>query len=452
MTLWDPRRSLPKGAGYQALAEAIDRAVREGQLVAGARMPTQREMARLTGLNLTTVGRAYALASKKGLLSTEIGRGTFVRTMKMPDMLHWPKGAPVNGIDFSTNLPGATAGLEELNQATASLHDESVRRLLAYHSAWGVPEHRATSALWLQDLGVSVSPEQILVVSGAMHAMALCLMAICQPGDRVLVEELTSPGILSLCDALGLRVEGVPIDEYGMTVAGLDAALEEGMAKAIVLVPNLQNPTLAIMPEQRRDAIAETVKKRRLFIIENDVYGPLLENRPRTVFSYAPNWTCYVTSLSKAAAPGLRMGWLVPPPSLLRTARDRLQVTNGTTSPLLSHIASTWIANGTAERLTQRQRTEASHRQDIALKILDGLNFASHPAALHIWLTLPEPWRSEEFAAYAQERDIALLPSEAFTVSRGYRRKVVRISLCNGNIKELETGLLKLRAILDGRI
>ncbi|EKF17697.1 PLP-dependent aminotransferase family protein [Nitratireductor pacificus] len=452
MSTWLPDLDNRKGARYVALADEIGKAIRDGRLSAGARLPTQRELARTTGLNLTTVNRGYALATRRGLLSSEVGRGTFVRTVGIPSMIHWPRGADFSGIDLSANLPSASGTVDDIAWAISSFGADSASRLLGYQPAHGLAEHRAAAADWLGQLGMAAPPEQVLTVSGAMHGMSLSLMAICQPGDRVLVEELTSPGIIALCSALGLNVAQVPLDAEGVTPRGLERALDAGAAKALIVVPNLQNPTLSIMPTERRLAIAEVLKRRRVLAVENDVYGPLAFDRPAPLATLAPGLVCYVTSLSKSAAPGMRIGWLVPPPSLLRRTIDRLQATNGYTSPVLMEIAASWIRSGRANDMVRMQREKARQRQALAMRVLQGLSVTTQPTALHIWLELPEPWRAEELVAYAGERDVAVMPSEAFTTSRRQQRAAIRISLCNGSMADLENGLKKLRAILDGHL
>ncbi|MEQ8395335.1 PLP-dependent aminotransferase family protein [Thalassobaculum sp.] len=452
--MWKPDLAARKGSRYAALADEIAEAIKTGRLTPGTRLPTQRVLARAVGLNLTTVNRGYSLAVKRGLISAEVGRGTFVRTQPVPSPVHWPKGAQFAGLDLSTNLPGTAAGPADLEQVFAGLRDDVAVGLLGYRTAEGCPEQRAAGAEWLDHLGVTVTRDHLLIVSGAMHGILISLLTICQPGDRVLVEELASPGVIGLCNALGLTIDVVPLDSDGVTPDGLERALEAGAAKALIVVPNLQNPTLAVMPAGRRAEIAAILKRRRLFAIENDVYGPLLPDADRLppLVTLAPAWVCYVTSLSKAAAPGLRVGWLLPPASLHRRALDRLQVTSGMTSPILGHIAAQWIASGRARSMAARLREEARRRQAVASKVLDGLSGMGHPSALHVWLKLPEPWRSEEFAAYAEQHGVAVLSSDSFTPSHGTNRRAVRISLTNGSIDDLARGLTTLRSMLDGRL
>jgi DNA-binding transcriptional MocR family regulator len=450
--MWTPDLTRRTGPRYAALAEAIAEAVRAGRLQAGARLPTQRALAHALGLNLTTVTRAYALATEMGVVTGEVGRGTYVRTL--PDMgrVPWPAGGTSSVVDMGSNFPSQTAGAAELTKALASLKGALASDLLRYQTSEGRPDHRAAGTAWLDHLGLTVAADRLIVTSGTIHGVFICLLALCRPGDRVLVEELTSPAVIGACNTLNLRLEGVSIDEDGMLPEALGQALGRGPARAVILVPSLQNPTLALMPASRREVIAKVLRRRSVTAIEDDAYGALLtsEERPAPLASFAPDRVCYVTSLSKAVAPGLRVGWLSTPPSIRHSALDALRVSTWMTSPFAAHVAARWIEDGTALALAAQQRAEAARRQELALSVLGEFTMRTHPGALHVWLKLPEPWRSEEFTAYAAQHGAGVLSSEATAADSGVCPSAVRVSLCNDEFARLKVGLRILSDILCG--
>jgi DNA-binding transcriptional MocR family regulator len=270
----------------------------------------------------------------------------------------------------------------------------------------------------------------------------------------VLVEEFTSPAVIGACNTLHLRHEGVAMDEEGILPDALDGALGRGPARAVILAPSLQNPTLAVMLAGRREAIAKVLRRRSVTAIEDDAYGALLtpEERPPPLASLAPDRVCYVTSLSKAVAPGLRVGWLSTPPAIRRSALDALRVSTWMTSPFAAHVAARWVEDGTALALAARQRAECERRQDLAAAILGEFPMRAHPGAPHVWLKLPEPWRAEEFTAYAARHGAGVLSSEATAVDSGVRPSAVRVSLCNDDFARLKVGLGILSDILCGSV
>jgi DNA-binding transcriptional MocR family regulator len=453
--MWIPDLTGRGGPRYAAIADAIVQAVRAGVLAAGERLPAQREVARQLGVNLTTVTRAYALAAEMGVVSGEIGRGTYVRLLPDSGRMPWPSEGERDAVDLSSNFPYPAAGAEELAQALDDLRGgRRAADLLRYQPAGASPSHLAAGRAWLAALGMDVPADSLLLTSGAIHAVFLCLLALTRPGDRILVEELTSPALIGACNALGLRAEGLTLDAEGIRPAALDAALRREKARAVVLVANLQNPTLSVMSADRRRDIAEVVRRHQSMIIEDDAYGALLpaEQRPPPVATFAPERSCYATSLSKAVAPGLRIGFLKTPPALRGAVQSALRINTWMISPLLGHIASRWITDGTAANLAVRQRAAAGHRQQLAAEALRGFDLRGHPCALHVWLRLPEPWRADEFTAYLQERGVTVLSSGLMVVDTGLRPAAIRVSLCNVESEDrLRHGLTMVADVLNGR-
>ena len=451
--MWVPYLTDRPGARYAALAEAIAEGARSGELPPGTRLPPQRALAAALGVNLTTVTRAYALAAEMGVVSGEVGRGTFIRLLPDAGRMPWPAGSQ-GAIDLCSNFPPPTAGAVELAQALGSLKGSAASDLLRYQPGGAHPAHLAAGAAWLAKLGVEAPAERLLMTSGAVHGVFLSLLALCRPGDRVLTEELASPAVIGACNSLGLRAEGLAMDQDGVRPDALKQALGRGGARALVLVPNLQNPTLAIMSTMRRFELVEVLRNRETMIVEDDAYGALLStaDRPPPLAALAPDRTCYATSLSKAVAPGLRVGFLAVPPPLRAATLGALRVSTWMTSPLLGHVATRWIKDGTAERLAARQREAARHRQELARRILGPFAGRGHPGALHIWLRLPEPWRAEEFAAYVQERGVTVLPAGSMAVETGLRPAAVRVSLCNESEERVVAGLEVLSGVLAGRL
>lgn len=451
--MWTPDISGRRGPRYAVLADAIAEAARDGRLPPGTRLPPQRTLARLLGLNPTTVTRAYTLAAEMGVVTGEVGRGTYVRLLPDAGRVPWPGGGSAGTIDLANNFPLPAAGPAELERAFAALRGPAAADLLRYQPGGAHPAHLAAGAAWLAGLGLEVPAERLLLTAGAIHGVFLCLLALCRPGDRVLLEELASPALIGICNTLGLRSEGLAMDGDGVLPDALEAALGRGAARAAVLVPTLQNPTLAVMPPGRRADIVRVLRRHRVMAVEDDAYGALLPpgERPPPLAALAPEQVCYVTSLSKAVAPGLRVGFAAVPPALAAAALSALRVTTWMGSPLPGQVAARWIADGTAERLAARQREAAAARQDLARRLLPGAAFRAHPGALHLWLRLPEPWRAEEFAAHLRARGVEVLPAGAMAVEAGLRPAAVRVSLCNEPEERLARGLELVAGALAGR-
>jgi DNA-binding transcriptional MocR family regulator len=452
MTIWAPDLRTRQGPRYLAVADALADDVATGRLRPGARLPTHRDLADRLGVTVGTVSRAYAEAARRGLTSGEVGRGTFVR----PAAAEPTAGAAGDArglIDLTANLPPVTGEEERgggLARALESLARRSdLGRLLGYAPDGGAPEHRAAGAAWMRRAGPAARPEDVLVTSGSQHALTAALATLLRPGDLLLTEALTYAGIKALAGLLHLRVQGVALDQHGLRPDALAEACG-GAAKALYLVPNLQNPTTALMPEGRRREIAAVARAHGLTVVEDDPHGPLLEDPPPPLAAFAPERTCYVTGTSKVLAPGLRIGFLRAPAPLVPRLAAAIRATTWMAAPLMAEIAARWIRDGTAERILKRKRQEAAARQRLAAAALARFSFQSHPAAYHFWLHLPEPWRSETFTDAARRRGVAVAPAQAFVVGRIAVPHAVRLCLGGTAGREpLEKGLRVLAGILE---
>ena len=442
------------GPKYAALAHAIAEAVRSGELLPGTRLPPQRTVAARLKLNLSTVSKAYELAAEMGAVAGEVGRGTFVRMLSVPERIPWPKTGGIGVLDLSSNFPFPSVAREELGSTFAALGSLPFSAdLLRYHPSSAHPGHLAAGAAWMKHLGVETAAERILITSGAIHGVFVSLLAVARPGDLVLLEELGSPAIIGACRTLGLRVNALPLDAHGIRPDTLESLAVRERPKAIVVVPNLQNPTLGIMPPDRRRQIVEIARRHNFVIIEDEVYGPLLKpgERQTPLASLAPERTCFCTSLSKSVAPGLRVGFLLVPASLKADALNAIRVSTWMTSPLLGQIAANWILDGTAQKLAARQRMITEKRQKIARQIMGDFDIVTHDASLHLLLKLPEPWRAEQFAAHMLQQGVAVLPSSEMSADPGGRQNLVRLSLCTVDTETaLQSALHSCRTVLLG--
>jgi DNA-binding transcriptional MocR family regulator len=272
--------------------------------------------------------------------------------------------------------------------------------------------------------------------------MTAALGAITDPGDVVLTECLTYPGLKRLADFLRIRLHGIQMDEAGIDPEAFETACRTLNPKALYCVCNLQNPTALVVPVERRRALAEIARRHGVKIIEDDVYGFLLDaETPPSLASFAPELSHYFTSLSKSMAPGLRVGYLAIPSA---GKNDFTQVVRSTTwmaTPLTAEIGTDWIRSGAGRKLALGHRSEAIERQKIARRILAGWDISKEIRSYHIWLKLPEPWSAETFALELRMRGVAVTPANAFATTRN-APAAIRICLCEPPERSLmERGL-----------
>ena len=393
---------------YSQLVGAIAGAIDGGELAPGARLPTQRELARTMGLAITTVTRAYAEAERRGLIRCDVGRGSFVRASEGP--------ADGAGLDLRTNALLPWAFDSELRAAMQrSLGRDSSANLFGYGPPAGALHHRAAAAQFLRQTGLAeASAERTLLTAGAQHAMAVALLALAEPGDVVLTEAFTYPGIKQLADALRLRLVPVAMDRHGLLPDALRKAARQHRARILYAVPTLQNPTSAVLTRARARALAAVVSDLGIRLLEDDSYGFLMPEAPRLA-PLLPG-AVVLTGPSKALAPGVRFGVLHAPLDLVPRFENAIAATANCASPLACELVSDWIRDGIAERVMAWKRQEVAARQQVVAEALAGLTVQTHPMSPHLWIPLPAPWTAHRFVSQAAARGVLVSPAERFAV------------------------------------
>ncbi|RYF95124.1 MAG: PLP-dependent aminotransferase family protein [Caulobacteraceae bacterium] len=445
---WTPTLAAGREPLHERLLAALARDIETGALPPGTRLPAQRDLAHAAGLGLGTVTRAYAAAEQRGLISARVGRGSFVAGRAAPPA--------ETMIDLSRNLPPMGRAEALIAQAVGRLQRRpDLITALAYAPRAGEMAHRAAMAGWLATAcGLEgLGPEQVILCGGAQQGMALALGAACRPGDTVLCEEATYMGLKPLAQAAGYRLIGVALDSEGMDPAALAAAAKASGAKAVYLLPTLQNPTGRTMSPARRQAIAGTARRQDLWIVEDDVYGLYAgTSRHPPIAALAPERTFFVAGLSKLVAPGLRAGVVVAPDP---AGRERillaLEGLYGAGDTFSRMIAAQWVEDGTAEAIARENIAEAEVRLAMALDILGPA--AERPggeASLHLWLPLAE-LEAERVAGRALRGGVQLTPADSPLVGEGTTRG---LRLCLAAVRErgrLEQGLRIVAGALAGR-
>ncbi|MDN2708989.1 PLP-dependent aminotransferase family protein [Janthinobacterium sp. SUN118] len=443
LTIWLPRLAGNRGPRFLQIADALQAAVADGSLAPGDRLPPQRQLAARLDVDLTTITRAYDEARRRNLLEGRGARGTYVAA---------PKVELTAILDLSMNTPPPPDGVDFDDMLKQGLSQVLMRAdnelLMTYHLGGGSESDRKAGATWLAPMFGHLDAGQLLVCPGAQAAIAALILALTAPGDVILAEPVTYPGLRAAATQFGRHVVAVAADRHGMVPEMLEEACRQHKPGLVYLNPTLQNPTAITMPERRRKELAGIAKRRNVRIVEDDPYWLLADAPPPPIATFAPQQVYYIATLSKCLTPGLRVAFV-----LIRDPieRERFLVALRSfalmAAPLTAALATQWILDGSADGLMEGVRREARLRHRMARDILAG-RYSGLGDGLHVWLELPAYWNSTQLARAAASSGIAVTPAEAFATGSAYVN-AIRISL--GSIKDrgrLQAGLQRLSHLL----
>ncbi len=435
MTEWTPDLTGREGPRYRAIADALADDIAAGRLPARARLPTHRDLAYRLNVSIGSVTRAYAEAERRGLVCGEVGRGTYVREpdrRETPELDHFGLLSNTAEINFAQCLSILRDVDAALAETIAELRAAGrLERLLGYGPHAGLTPHRVAACDWLaRQERVAASVDSVLVTVGAHNGLATALSAVVRPGETVAAECLTYHGLKSCAATFGFRLEAIETDAEGLVPAAFEAACRRGPVRALYTIPTIQNPTASILTEGRRHEIVQIARRHGVMIIEDGVFGFLAPEAPPPLQSLAPELVIYVTSLSKSLAAGLRVGFTVVPPPLFSRLEGVLRSFHFAPPTVFSEVAAMWMRDGRADAFAARQREEAAARQRLARARLDPALVRSAPSSQHLWLTLPDGWRREEFVAAAARRGVSVISAGVFAIGQTQAPQAVRVGLC----------------------
>ncbi|QWF81810.1 aminotransferase-like domain-containing protein [Amycolatopsis sp. CA-230715] len=421
---------------YRVVADRIAADIESGRLRPGDRLPPQRRFARQHDIANSTAARVYTDLVRRGLVTGEVGRGTFVRAGSAPEhALAEPADARVDlELNFGV-LPEQpallAASLAELVRPGRLRHslrpsvvraDDPTREAIA--SAVSVPEWRA-------------DPDRLVFTGNGRQAIAAAVAALVPSGGRLGVEAITYPVVKGIATRLGAQLVPLEMDEEGVTP---DAVRRAQGLHAVYLQPALHNPLGVTMSAHRREEIAMVLRQRDLACVEDRIYAFLRPELP-PLAALAPERVVVVDGFSKRVSPGLTLGVAVVPDGLGGKVSGAVRSGVWAPASFALDAVTQWISDGTVATLERGKRRDAAARQELLRTRLAGFVVHADSAAYHAWWELPEPWRAETFVAAAARAGIAVTPAAAFTVGSGLAPAAVRLALSAPPVSTVDKAL-----------
>lgn len=453
---------------YQQIAEQFEQQICAGKLPVGTRLPTIRELAAALGVTRLTAHSAYAELQARGWVESVVGRGTFVTSAAparrlatldtlavsadavMEDMGRIPAIRGLKSMAYAqpdTALLPAKAFAEALAsvQGTGGVH---LPNLLAYATTQGDAGLRVELAKWLHDQQIDVTPDEILITTGATQALSLAALTLARPHDVVVVEQPTYVGNLHTLRTLGLEIVSAPLDEHGVALEALERIFRQRHPRFFFTIPSFHNPTGILMPEQRRRDVLTLALRYGVLIIEDDTYSQMSLDGPPPIPLKAYDEhgiVIYINSVSKTLMPGLRVGFLLASEEYFGAMLSTRRALDISGNALIQVALAEFMRRGEHRNHLRTVLPHYRQRRDAMLGALQvamphGTQWSRPSGGFSCWVELPLGVSAEPLYHAAIDRGVAFTPGNVF-FSEATNSPFIRLCFCNLNAEALRDSI-----------
>ncbi len=476
---------------YERLVGSVVELIRTGTLPVGGRLPAVRRCARQNGVSVSTVLMAYRRLEDLGLVEARPQSGFYVRSdahellpeggRNGSEMV--PKTVRVSSMAWdvfgaegaSRHVPlghavpdPALLPTERLGKFLAAAVRESGAALMQMMPQ-GPLQLRAAIARRLLEAGFTATPEEVVITSGSVESIGLCLRAVTRPGDAVAVESPTYFAVLKVLESLHLQALEIPTGaDGGFDLDAAERVFRDCRVAACVVTPNGHNPTGVVMTDPAKQRLVELSVRFGVPLIEDDAQGDFgfSEQRPRSLRSFdADAVVLHCSSFAKTLAPGYRVGWIAAGPLMSKIMSARFASTVCAATPSQFAVAAYLERGGFDHHLRSLRRTTQRNLRRMAELVREsfpnGTEVAEPRAGTVLWVRMPESVDAMQLHQLALRRRISVTPGPIFSASGGYRNYIrlngavpwsARVREAVATLGELASGLaegMPAQAVLD---
>ncbi|SEE11991.1 transcriptional regulator, GntR family [Pseudomonas anguilliseptica] len=436
---------------YEKFADQIAELIRTGMLAPGEKVPSVRHASRTYGVSPSTVFQAYYLLEDRGLIQARARSGYFVRelarhSLAEPQTCQQP--TQTTEVDVSELVFSVLASLKDpgtvpfgsafpspqlfplarlARAMTHSLRDIPPQAVIADMTE-GNPNLRRQIALRYMVSGVMLPLEELVLTSGAMEALNLCLQTVTQPGDLVAIEAPAFYATLQVLERLKLKAVEIPVNpREGIDLGVLSERLASLPIKACWFMSSLQNPLGASMSDDKKRALYELLQRHQVPLIEDDVYAELYfgSQPPKPVKSFDhAGLVMHCGSFSKCLAPGYRVGWVAGGRYAEQISRLKLMTTISPSVPAQAALAE-YLQHGGYDRHLRKLR-HALEAQQASMLASAARHFpactkVTRPSGGYfLWFEFPEQIDALRLFQLALAQGISLAPGPIFSATRRF--------------------------------
>ncbi len=461
---------------YLQVAEVLEKMIEEDVLRIGDKLPSVRVLSDEYGISMGTAFQAYYYLEGKGLVESRPKSGYYVRFnyKRYPDLPKMIQPDPLSHdisvkemiasvyadiassnekiINFALAVPDASlVPTAKLNKSVVHVLRNYKDSCIGYEHTQGNLELRKQICRIAFNWGGKIKPDEVVITNGCLEAITLCIKAVTQPGDTVAVESPNYFGIYQSLESMGLKVVEIASSPVtGLDLDCLQQVMKKSPIKAVVVIPNFNNPLGGCMPDEHKQQLVEIITKHQVPLIEDDIYGELYfgQQRPRTCKYYdTKGWVMHCSSLSKSLAPGYRIGWVIPGKFLEQVKQaKRIQ---SISSPTLTQAAiAHYLQNGRYEYHLKTMR-RALHTQCLRYlqAIIDyfpeGTKVSRPQGGFLLWVQLDKKINSFKLRTEAMKHHISIVPGKLFSANCNYNN-CIRISFGKPWTEDADYGLMML--------
>lgn len=463
---------------YLQVAEGLEKMISEEVLRIGDKLPSVRVLSEEYGISMGTAFQAYYHLEGRGLIEARPKSGYYVRFnyQRFPQL---PNLVPPDALSHDVSVKEMIASIyrdivaaDVINLAlavpdasllpTAKINKSVVYALrnskdhcINYENTQGNLELRQQIAKLAFNWGGKIQPEEIIVTSGCLDAITLCLKAVTNNGDTVAVECPNYFGIYQAIESIGLKVVELPADPVqGLDLDAVEKAILKFRVKAVVSIPNFNNPLGSCMPDENKKKLVEIITRFQVPLIEDDIYGELYfgKSRPRTCKYYdTKGLVMHCSSLSKSLAPGYRIGWTIPG-KYVDQVKHLKRIQNISNPTLTQAAMAHYLKNGRYEyhlkTLRKALYTQSLRYVQAIIKYFPADTKVSRPhGGFSLWVQLNKKVDSFKLRTEAIKQNISIVPGKIFSATANYSN-CIRISFGKPWSDDMDYGLMILGKLI----
>ena len=359
-------------------------------------------------------------------------------------------------ISFAGGLPSPTLiDVDGIRTAANTVLEQDGQCALQYSTTEGyLPLRQFIADRYKKRLGLSISPDEILVTNGSQQCLDLIGKVLIGAGDHIAIER---PGYLGAIQAFSLyepEFHPVALQKDGPDIATLDKTCGSSPVRLFYVVPNSQNPSGITYSEERRKELAAVLRIHGVLFVEDDAYGELnfSGNPLPSMRTFLPGQTLITGSFSKILAPGMRMGWVVAPPAIMEQLVVAKQASDLHSNYLSQRIAFEYLLHNDIDSHIRKIRAAYQHQRDVMIRMLkeefpETVSCTYPLGGMFIWVTLPAGCSSMEVFEQALRENVAVLPGMPFYVDGG-GTDTMRLNFSNATDDTIITGMGRLARVI----